>query len=180
MRAMIEAADYGKALFELASETGAAERVSRDLGLVTAALAENPPYVTLLDTPAVSTEEKLSLVKEAFGQTEQILLNFLCILCEKRQMHLLPACAKSYEKQYDEARNILRATAITAIPMNKRQQKDLIEKLQKLTGKTVLLENQTDESLIGGITLRYGGVQLDDSIRHRLDGLHRSLSHTIV
>ena len=36
------------------------------------------------------------------------------------------------------------------------------------------------EKLIGGITLRYGGVQLDDSIRHRLDELHRSLSHTIV
>ena len=177
---MIEAADYGKALFELALETGTVERVSCELGLVASALAENPGYVTLLDTPAVSTEEKLSLVKEAFGQTAQILLNFLCILCEKRQMHLLPVCAKAFEKQYDEARNILRATAITAIPMNKRQQKDLREKLQKMTGKTVLLENQTDESLIGGITLRYGGVQLDDSIRHRLDELHRGLSDTIV
>ena len=164
---MIEAADYGKALFELALETGTVERVSCELGLVASALAENPGYVTLLDTPAVSTEEKLSLVKEAFGQTAQILLNFLCILCEKRQMHLLPVCAKAFEKQYDEARNILRATAITAIPMNKRQQKDL-------------RENQTDESLIGGITLRYGGVQLDDSIRHRLDELHRGLSDTIV
>ena len=177
---MIEAADYGKALFELALETGASERVSCDLGLVSSVLEEHPAYVTLLDTPAVGTEEKLSLVKEAFAKTEPILLNFLCILCEKRHMHLLPACAKAYEKQYDEARNILRAMAITAIPMNKRQQKDLREKLQKLTGKTVLLENQTDESLIGGITLRYGGVQLDDSIRHRLDELHRGLSDTIV
>lgn len=177
---MIEVADYGKALFELALESGAAERVSRDLGVVSAAMAENPAYVTLLDTPAVSTEEKLSLLKEAFGKTEQILLNFLCILCEKRQMHLLPACAKAYEKQYDEARNILRATAITAVPLNKRQVLALKKKLHELTGKTVLLENQTDESLIGGITLRYGGVQLDDSIRHRLDELHRGLSDTIV
>lgn len=177
---MIEAVDYGKALFELAAEAGASERISGELKTVTAALKGNPAYVTLLDTPAVSTEEKLSLLKEAFGAADQILLNFLCILCEKRAMHLFPACARAYEKQYDEARNILRATAITALPMNKRQQKDLREKLEKLTGKTVLLENQTDVTLIGGITLRYGGVQLDDSIRHRLDVLHRSLSDTIV
>ena len=49
-----------------------------------------------------------------------------------------------------------------------------------ITGKTVILTNRTDESLLGGITLRYGGVQLDDSIRSRLDKLRRSLSDMIV
>lgn len=180
VRAMIDAAGYGKALFDLAMETGVAERVYWELGLVAVALEENPAYVTLIDTPAVSTEEKLSLLKEAFGAAEQILLNFLCVLCEKRALHLLPACEKAYQKQHDEARNILRATAITARPMSEKQEMALREKLEKLTGKTVILENKTDEKLIGGITLRYGGVQLDDSIRHRLDELHRSLSDTIV
>lgn len=31
-----------------------------------------------------------------------------------------------------------------------------------------------------GITLRYGGIQLDDSIRSRLERLRRSLSQTVV
>ena len=30
------------------------------------------------------------------------------------------------------------------------------------------------------ITLRYGGIQLDDSIRSRLERLRRSLSQTVV
>ena len=177
---MIDAIGYGKALFELAREEGKEERVFKELALVKQALEENPSYVTLLDTPAVSKEEKLSLVQEAFGKAEGVLQNFLCILCEKRSVYQLPICVGEYGRQFDEARNILRATAITAIPMKKRQITALEEKLMKLTGKNVILENQTDEKLIGGITLRYGGVQLDDSIRHRLDELHRSLSHTIV
>ena len=35
-------------------------------------------------------------------------------------------------------------------------------------------------ALIGGITLRYGGVQLSDSIQSRLDRLRRSLDEAIV
>ena len=37
-----------------------------------------------------------------------------------------------------------------------------------------------DAGYMDGVTLRYGGVQLDDSIRARLDKLRRSLSDTIV
>ena len=48
------------------------------------------------------------------------------------------------------------------------------------TGKTVSLTCRTDPTLLGGITLRYGGIQLDDSIRSRLERLRRSLSQTVV
>ena len=64
--------------------------------------------------------------------------------------------------------------------MLERQKTALREKLERITGKNVELTCRTDASLLGGVTLRYGGVQLDDSIRARLDKLRRSLSETIV
>ncbi len=177
---MIEAAAYGKALFELAQEEGLQEKIYAQLELAEGALGENPAYITLLDTPAVSTEEKLSLLREAFGEMDKILLNFLSLLCEKRSMHRFFACRRAFNKAHDETLNVLRATAITALPMSQRQCAALKDKLAGLTGKTVILENKTDASIIGGITLRYGGVQLDDSIQGRLEKLHRSLSQSIV
>lgn len=177
---MIDGAGYGKALFELALENGTEEQVYEELLLVRQAVEESPSYTTLLDTPAVSTEEKLVLVREAFGSMNPMLQNFLCILCEKRCFYQLPACISAYGKLYDEAHSILRATAITAVPMTGKQQAALKEKLEKLTGKRVILENQVDAALLGGMTLRYGGVQLDDSIRNRLDRLSKRLSDTIL
>ena len=109
-----------------------------------------------------------------------MLLNFLSLLCEKRSFYLFFACADAYDGFYDEAHNLLRATAITAVPMQAYQMDALSKKLESITDKTVILTNRIDENLIGGITLRYGGVQLDDSIRSRLDKLRRSLSDTIV
>lgn len=177
---MIDAAGYGKALFELAAENGTAERMTQELDVLCQALREEPAYVTLLDTPAVSVEEKLALLRQSFGGVEPMLLNCLCILCEKRAMHQLPAVAAAFRTCCDEAQGILRATAITAVPMEARQKTALCSKLSAITGKRVHLTNQVDASLIGGITLRYGGVQLDDSIRARLDSLHRRLNDTIV
>lgn len=177
---MIDTAGYGKALFELSSENGTDETVRGELELVREALRRQPEYVTLLDTPAVAAEEKLGLLRQTFQGADPMLLNFLCLLCEKREMHSFSACADAYDVCYDEAHQLLRATAITAVPMLPRQCDALREKLEHITGKTVVLTNRTDESLLGGITLRYGGVQLDDSIRSRLDKLRRSLSDMIV
>lgn len=177
---MIDTASYGKALFQLAEEDGRQQQVHEQIALVRAALQDNPAYVTLLDTPAVATGEKLELLREAFDGVDTILLNFLSILCEKRAVCDFFACADAFDRCFDEAYGILRATAITAIPMTERQLAALREKLAALTGKTVALENRTDPALIGGITLRYGGVQLDDSIQNRLERLRRSLSETIV
>ena len=177
---MDKAADYGKALLELALEEEKDEAVKEELELVTRAISRENGYVTLMDTPSVSTEEKLRLLKAAFDGAEPLLLNFLCLLCERRAMHMLPACKAAYDKAYDEAHEILRATAITAVKMTQRQCSALEKKLAVLTGKRVVLTNQLDPAIIGGITLRYGGVQLSDSLRSRLDELRRSLSDTII
>ena len=177
---MIDTAGYGKALFELAAENGSDCLVREELALIRMVLKENRSYVTLLDTPAVPTEEKQALLRQAFGAVDPMLLNFLSLLCEKRSFYLFFACADAYDGFYDEAHNLLRATAITAVPMQAYQMDALSKKLESITDKTVILTNRIDENLIGGITLRYGGVQLDDSIRSRLDKLRRSLSDTIV
>lgn len=177
---MIDATGYGKALFLLARENGTEERVREELACVRAALRDEPSYVTLLDTPSVATAEKLRLLRAAFDGAEESLLNFLCILCQKRSVCALGACADEYDRCYDEAFGILRATAVTAASMSDRQVSALTERLEKLTGKRVILKNETDPSLLGGVTLRCGGTQLDGSVRSRLEQLRRSLSETIL
>jgi F-type H+-transporting ATPase subunit delta len=137
-------------------------------------------YVNLMDSPAVSKEEKCGLLRSAFGKADQLLQNFLFILCEKRAFYRFSACVAAYFSAMDEAMNILRATAITARPMEERQKEALRRKLSELTGKQVCLETQIDADLIGGIRLRYEGVQLDGSLRSRLDALRRNLADAIV
>lgn len=177
---MIDAASYGRALYELSAEGGTESAVREQLRLICRALEAQPSYIRLMDTPAVGSAEKCRLLKEAFAGAEELLCNFLCILCEKRGFYSLPACKKAFEAAYDEAHSIVRATALTAVPMEQRQKEALVRKLSAMTGKTVELDNRVDPALLGGIRLRYEGVQLDDTIQSRLESLRRSLAEAIV
>ena len=177
---MIDTASYGKALFQLAQENGSDVCVLDEMGAVQQLLQENPSYALLLDTPAVSQDEKHGLLHEAFGQFDPMLLNFLCLLCDRRAFYQLPACRTAYRACFDEAHDIVRAEAITAVPMQDKQRSALKAKLEALTGKNIVLKISVDPALIGGFTLRYGGVQLRDSIQSRLDRLRRSLDESIV
>lgn len=177
---MIDAQGYGKALFELAQENKNEAQVRDELLLVQSVLRKNPEYITLMDTPAVSSQEKCQLLKTAFGSMDTMLQNFLSILCEKRSFFRFNACADAFCLAYDEAHNILRATAITAVAMSKSQEDALRTKLSELTGKKIELTNRVDPAVLGGVTLRYAGVQIDDSIQARLETLRRSLSEMIV
>lgn len=177
---MIDAQGYGKALFELAQENKNEAQVRQELLLVQQVLRDNPEYITLMDTPAVGSQEKCELLRSAFGTFDAMLQNFLSILCDKRSFYRFHACADAFYTAFDEANNILRATAITALEMSQAQKDALCRKLAELTGKNIELTNCIDPSVLGGVTLRYAGVQIDDSIKTRLETLRRSLTETIV
>ena len=79
-----------------------------------------------------------------------------------------------------EARGIIRAEAISAIPLTEEQRKKLAEKLARITGKQIVIENKVDPSLLGGIKLRYMGIQRDGSVKARLDGFARTLGEAVI
>ena len=50
----------------------------------------------------------------------------------------------------------------------------------KILGKTILIDTDVDESLIGGIMLRIGDQVADDTIRNRLEILKRTIENEEV
>ena len=89
-------------------------------------LEGQPGYCRLLDSPALPREQRLLLLEQAFSSLSPYHLNFLKILCEKHAVHQYAACAQVYGQLYDQAHQILRATAITAVGMTKAQQDALV------------------------------------------------------
>ena len=61
-----------------------------------------------------------------------------------------------------------------------RQTQAMKKKLEDMTGKTVRLENTVDPKVLGGVRLRYAGVQLDSTLESRLIALEKSLKSAIV
>lgn len=177
---MVNANDYGRALYELAQEQGTQDAILKQTQDVCAIFRQVPDYVTLLDTPALPKEQRLSLLDQSFHSLSPYHLNFLKILCEKHAIKQYAACAQQYAALYDSSHGILRATAITAVPMTDKQCDALTRKLKTLTGKNVILANIVDTKVLGGVSLRFDGVQLNGSLQSRLEELRRKLASAIV
>lgn len=177
---MINAYEYGKALFALAEEEGIADLVFSELEAVAKLLSRESEYRTLLDTPAIPTSEKPQLIETAFASAHRYVRDFLKLLSERRSVGALSECVRVYGTCLDEARGILRAKAITAVSMSETQIKRLTDKLASMTGKTVMLTNVCDPSVIGGVSLLVDGSRFDGSVRAKLDALRRQLSDLTI
>ena len=59
---MASSTQYTKALFEITEELGTTERVLAELKAAESLFKSSPEYPKLLDTPAVSKEERVGLV----------------------------------------------------------------------------------------------------------------------
>lgn len=177
---MINAVEYGRALFMLTEEVGNTEEVREDVMVLRAAFCENPGFSNLLDTPAISKDERIGVVNVTLASMDKNLVNLVKILAERRQTHCMPDVLDAYLAIYDEAHGIERVEAITVMPLTTEQAQRLEAKLEKQTGKKIIIENTVDPSILGGIKLRYMGIQLDSSLKTRLDSFEKSLMETII
>lgn len=177
---MINVREYARALFLISEEDGDTEDVLAQLKTLDELMKKEPGYVTLLDTPAVSKAEKLGLIDEAFGSLNKNLLNFIKILSERHHVYTLAKVVTEYSALYDKARGIVRVDAVTALELSKDQKEALKKKLEGMLSKTVIINNIVDPSVLGGVKLRYSGIQVDGTVKARIDGFAARLKDLVV
>lgn len=171
---------YAEALFEVAEESGVTDTVLTELETVASLLRDNPDYLSLLDSPTVQTDEKISMVEKAFGKANGYLLNFIKILVENKCVAELSKISSCFSAIYDEKHGILRASAVSAIPLDTEQSDRIKTSLEKRTGKRVVLTNTVDPSIIGGIRLDFGTEQIDKSVSSSLRAIGTLISDTDI
>lgn len=172
---------YGEALYELARSEDLEKTILDELKVLDECFHQEPGYIKLLCSHSIPKQERCQVLDDSFrGKINQYLLNFLKILTEKGYMHHFSHCCEAYTRHYNDTHNILSVRAVTAVPMTGSQTEALTQKLTRMTGKTVLLENRVDATCLGGVRLDYDGQRLDDTITHRLESIRELLKNTVL
>ena len=172
---------YGEALYSLAREEGLSKAILMELKTLDVCFTQEPDFLRLLGAPNLPKAERCKIVDDSFrGKVAPYILNFLKILTEKGYVRHFHACVQAYRELYNQDNGILPVTAVTASPMNKKQMTALTEKLNRITGKHVELENKLDPAVLGGVRLDYDGKRVDDTVSHRLDAIRGTLERTVL
>ncbi|MCB9744684.1 MAG: ATP synthase F1 subunit delta [Alphaproteobacteria bacterium] len=173
---------YAQALIELAGEVDAkenlVERFASDLGRF-GALATNPDTLLMetLSHPGFTIEERLNAL-DAVLQTlnlHPLVGNFLRVVLEKGRFRLLPGMIEAYTEQADALAGRVRAKVATARALDADMRAQVTRSLEAATGKTVIIEESVDATLIGGVVAEVEGRVFDASLRTRLLNLRQRL-----
>ena len=172
---------YAEALFEAAAEAGALDELRQELDAVAGIFRGNPAFVRLLSSPAVAKKEKIALISDIFeGRANILLVNFLKVLADHGRIACLEGIRAAFLQRWQKERNILSVTVVTAIELSPALRERLTGRLGELTGKTILLTEEVDPAVLGGVLLRYDGREIDGTVRERLSGLRRQLFRQMV
>ena len=161
--------EYAKALFMLACEKECIEDYKNALDIVSDVFCKNPLYKEFLSTFAIPLDERLNALEEAFSDAvPRDVLSFLKLLCEKKYIGEFLECADEYNKMYNELGKISNAKVTSAVELTEAEKTTLKEKLEKTSGKTMMIDYIVDKSIIGGLIIETDGKIMDSSLKKQL------------
>jgi F-type H+-transporting ATPase subunit delta len=173
---------YAEALLELAVSSNTFDEVNSDMNIVSQFLSSSADLQKFLSNPLVTQEAKKKVVNDILGeQISQSTLRFLMVLVDRGRIGFLDSVAQRYlELSYKQA-SIEIATVTSAVQLSSQQQKDLVEKLKKLTGaEQVKLQLKVNSELIGGFIVEIGSKLIDTSIAGQLKQINSLLSSATI
>jgi ATP synthase F1 delta subunit len=167
---------YGSALYEAASELGkTGEFLDAAIGMRDT-FRERPDLFLLLRAPSVAPGERKEIAARIFGdRVPPELMNFLCVLVDKRRLGQFDGIVSAFEKKANIAEGVSKGRIESATELTREQ----LERFEKETGRllrrNVQLEPTVNSKLIGGVRVYVDGKFIDASIRHRLDELRENI-----
>lgn len=171
---------YAEALFQLSEEENITKEIYNELHDVVEVIKNNKELDNVLKSPLVAKNEKTQLIEALFNnKINNDLKNFLKILVEKGRISSLKSIELTFKELLNDKHNIIEGTVISAIVLTEKQVKELEEKLSKKYNKNVTLENEVDQSILGGVLVRLGNTQIDGSVKTRLNNIKDQLTQVI-
>ncbi len=92
----------------------------------------------------------------------------------------LPGCLRAYQDRYNVDHNILEVTAVSAIALTALSREKLLAKLQKMTGKNIVLTETVDPAVLGGLRLDMDGTRLDGTVQRHLERLRTEIDGAVL
>lgn len=162
---------YAQAVFELARDNNDFASWGDQLDLL-AAIASDHTMVELLKNPTFTTDQQIKLLLEVCGdKLDPNGINLVKLLVSNDRVNALPDIAAVYAEKRAEAESVIEADMITATPIDDGQREAFASALQSKLGRSVKLNFEVDEDLIGGAVIRAGDWVVDGSVKAQLEQL---------
>ena len=168
---------YATAVFELAAEERAIDRLSADLTSLKALLQASPELSRLVRSPLFSREDQAKGMEAVLAKAGSgpLARKLVLLLAQKRRLFALSDVIRAFEQLLARQRGEIAAQVTSARPLSAAETDELKRLLKSRLGREPRLELTVDPSLLGGLRLKLGSRMIDSSLRTKLEGLRAAM-----
>ena len=172
----VVARTYARALFEAAKEHGKLDEIREQLDTFVATIREVPELEALIRNPELDPPAKAEALAAVLQDADELLRNFARLVAEKGRAPMLEEIADEYDTLLAAEEKILNVELTTAFELSDSEADSIVKQIEEASGQRVDAVRAVDPELIGGLVLKVGSLEVDSSVRGRLDRLRRELA----
>ena len=168
---------YANAVFELAAEERAIDRVAADFQTLKTLLKHSPELSRLVRSPLFSREDQAKGMEAVLARAGagDLTRKFVLLLAQKRRLFALNDVIRGFEQLLSKHRGEVAADVTSARELSTAEMSELRAILKDKLGREPRITASVDPKLLGGLVLKVGSRMIDSSLRTKLDSLRAAM-----
>jgi len=121
---------------------------------------------------------KADVLAQVASGGDELVANFVRLLAEKGRAGELREIAAELDALVAAEERVIEVELTTAHALSDEEFESILGRIEAASGRRVQASRQVDPNLIGGLVLQAGSLQVDASVRGRLERLRQQLATT--
>jgi F-type H+-transporting ATPase subunit delta len=171
---------YATAVYDLAAQSNAVDRIDGDLERILAEIERNEDASRFFLAPIVDRYEKERVLTKVFeGRVDDLALHALLLLVRKHREALLRPMLEEYRELERSARGVEPLVVMSARPVGDEALASIAQRVERIYGRRFDVRLRVVPGLIGGLRIIMGDRRVDGTVAGRLEDLARTLTAPI-
>jgi len=132
--------------------------------------------IASLRDPSVPMKQRVEALRSALAGEPVTVRSLLVLLLESDRIALVPQIALAFGDLVDRREGVAKARITTAVPLKETEQRELVHRLERESGRKLRATFAVDPALIGGAKVQIGDHLIDSSVHAKLTALGRQLA----
>ena len=172
---------YANSIFDIAKEKNILPQIEEELRVVSDVFKEEDNFRNYLNAPGINNDSKKGIIEKVFaGKISEYIVNLLKLLIDNGRQSAVSEIYEAFVELNDIANNRQRITVITQSNLDSSLLNKIKADVGTKLGKEVIVTEQVDESILGGIIIKIGDLVIDGSLAKGLKNIRRNLLNSKV
>ena len=170
---------YALALFKLVLQEKSEKNTLKDVDNLLSLYKEQKTLEKLFNSPLISAQEQMEIIESLFSYQKenkiQISKNFyafLMIIAKNARLNILKSILTNFKNMLSSQNKELKIYVTSAIEIKESLKKEMIDIFSNKYATKVVVFNNVDKSILGGLVIRIGSYLIDASISSKISKIN--------